>query len=295
MTFAFDASLVMTGGALGAASFHVDLTLTPADATVATSGSAAFAFALDIAPAHGYVSPRDLSFPFGLEFFPGGGNVTGHGAARFAFDLGFSLKRQGGDGVAAFAFDLGFSPVGSVNAVGTVSFPFDVTLPMRGVAAVVGAGIAWVTNLRQKGVSKYTAFPYNSFCYFNGVYLGADETHGICRLDAATEQEAPIAMSLTLGAIDAGAIANVPQVYVELDGVGELELTAGIPGPDDDTLTIASTDTVDVSARGLHPERFRLAKGIRGREWTIALNNVAGSAITIQDMEIDILKSSRRA
>lgn len=156
-----------------------------------------------------------------------------------------------------------------------------------GVAFAVNFGIGgqtysgWVMNTKNFAVSEYQDYPFNSFCYAHGKYLGANE-NGIYELTGGTDAGEDIQATLRLGVTD----FNLPNrkiidsVYLgfRADGTMLLKTIA-----DDHTELLYEVDKTEgrLHRRRIHP----MAKGLKAVYWQFELANVNGSDFELSEVE----------
>lgn len=148
-----------------------------------------------------------------------------------------------------------------------------------GIGGQVYSG--WVMNTKNFAVSEYQDYPFNSFCYAHGKYLGANE-NGIYELTGGTDAGEDIQSTLRLGVTD----FNLPNrkiidsVYLgfRADGTMLLKTIA-----DDHTELLYEVDKTEgrLHRRRIHP----MAKGLKAVYWQFELSNANGSDFELSEIE----------
>jgi hypothetical protein len=180
---------------------------------------------------------------------------------------------------------------------GAASFPFPVA-----VGIMAGANpdefTVLVMNLKNKVVSIFQNYNFNSACKLNGVYLGA-ASDGIHILSGADDNDDPISASITMGDSDFGLpnVKMIPELFLTLSG-GEMEVSVSRD-------QAAEMGDAENDVRGPYPvpapadgktqtKRAKLPQGFRGGHWQFKIANVAGGDFNLQSIEIPVEKSQRR-
>ena len=147
-----------------------------------------------------------------------------------------------------------------------------------------------VMNLKNLGVTEYEDFEFNSFCYFNGAYYGANSS-GIFMLEGDKDGTANIDASFKTGKTDIG-IDNqkIPvDVYVTVKGDGGYRYK---------TLTGENTEYFyDIHGREKYPHTVKanLSRGIKERFIGTGFANSNGSDFEVQSIKlnVDVLKGKK--
>ena len=204
----------------------------------------------------------------------------------------------------------GFNGAVTVNmpvAAGTIGsatyFNGAVTVDMPLSAGTIGFQIpgtntVLVMNLKNKVVSVYENFNFNSACKLNGVYLGA-ASDGIHILSGADDKGTKIDASITMGDSDFGLpnVKMIPELFLTLSG-GEMEVYVSRDQE-------AEMGDAENDVRGPYPvpapvegktqtKRAKLPQGFQGGHWQFKVANVDGGDFNLQSIEIPVEKSNRR-
>lgn len=140
----------------------------------------------------------------------------------------------------------------------------------------------FATNLETGATSEYTKYNFNSLS--DGI--GASST-GIYDLAGSTDNGANIEVLLELGKSDFGKIAfkRVTDSYLGVSSDGNLKLTV---------TTESGTESYTLSpSTSLETVKSNLARGHKGRWWSIKVENVDGSSIELESVEVLIQLLSR--
>ncbi len=132
-----------------------------------------------------------------------------------------------------------------------------------------------VMNPTNFGVTEYKNYPFNSFCYFNGKYFGANNT-GIYLLEGITDNGAEIEAYIATGNHDSylGSQSLPPTVKRQQ----ELYLLHTSTGG----MLVDYIDDIDgVFSYNVEGERVKLGRGLRGRMFKLKFKNVNGSKFTL--------------
>ena len=112
-----------------------------------------------------------------------------------------------------------FGSVTIFNGAVTVDMPLAAATLIQ---AILEARTVLVMNLKNKVVSIYENYNFNSACKLNGAYLGADSASGIHILSGPNDNGAHINASITMGDSDFGLpnIKMIPEIFVDYSGPG---------------------------------------------------------------------------
>ncbi|MFA5346502.1 MAG: discoidin domain-containing protein [Methanoregula sp.] len=202
------------------------------------------------------------------------------------------------------------SLTGAVGAVGTlnVSIPMrrlsfsgilsaegilSITRPMRQVLlwTLPTTYASMVMNLKNKGLTEYSNYLFNSMCRFNGVHLGATAT-GIYDLDSGdTDNGTLIDWNFRTGFLDMIEASVNPtvkkklkQAWLSYKSNGDIMLT--VIQPDGESYEYDLTG-YEVYETGL---RVKFGKGFRTRYLAFDVSNIDGSSITLDALKLQFDK-----
>ena len=145
-------------------------------------------------------------------------------------------------------------------------------------------------NLANQAISTYSNYNFNSIVCFNGTYFGATDT-GIYPLGGDTDNGTYIDSSIKTGSMDFGdtTIKYARDVWITFRSDGNLTLVIFV---DEDTTTTIQKQTTIVSDTIIE-ERLKLPRGLRGRFYTVELNNLSGADFDIDSLNL-LVESVRR-
>ncbi|MBF0345274.1 MAG: hypothetical protein HQL06_13725 [Nitrospirae bacterium] len=160
---------------------------------------------------------------------------------------------------------------------------------------------AWVLNLKNRALTQYEGYVFNSLATLNSITLGAS-VEGIFVLDGLTDNGAPIECSFETLTSDYGAqeLKNISDLYVTLmsqPAKGGVEPASGADASPIRVSVVTDdgfTRTYDVmspvyqgstrSASGVncaYTARISLSRGIAGRYWSVIVENQEGAFISV--------------
>ena len=275
-------------GMNGAASFPFPT----ADSGQAFNGVANFPFPTVAGEMNEYYEGA-ASFPFStcVATLLIGTSFTG--AASFPFSTVLATMGPGWVGAASFPFSTAVGILaGSIpQMAGAASFPFPTAIGLLGFANPATFTVM-AMNLKNRLVSFYSGYNFNSVALVNGVYLGADVASGFYALTGTSDNGTNIDASILLGNYDFGIdnIKTNPQIFFNYSGTGELQVSVATDGDEMDGPyeVPAPTETKTQT------KRAKLPQGLRGSHYQYLVENVKGSQVTIQNAELQFQKSMRK-
>jgi hypothetical protein len=195
-----------------------------------------------------------------------------------------------GDGAMIFPFPE-LTGVGFVQIIGRGAMEFP--LPR-----MTGAGLAIPITILYKGIamnashfaiSEYKDFPFNSFAYFNGQYLGAN-SNGIFVLGGNKDNAKEISASIELPPVDFGEsfIKRAREAWLTYRADGQLTLVIRL---DEHETWESALELVNIKS---HEERVKIARGIKNRFLAFGLRNEAGCDFDIESMRVLVDPIQRR-
>ena len=151
-------------------------------------------------------------------------------------------------------------------------------------------GYALVMNLRNQGLTEYDNYGFNSFCHFNGRYLGASST-GIFNLTGRDDNGTKIRAKARTGLQDGGTALRkgIEDVFLGIsadDAMTARVVTDGYETFDGSTINPRKDEVVT--------ERVKFGKGIRSRYLGIEIENRAGCDFTLESAELVIVPLTRK-
>lgn len=181
-------------------------------------------------------------------------------------------------------------------------FTINVTLPTSYAsstledlsAAIQGALtdlITVVLNTKTLGHTTYTNYNFNTIVKFNNKYYGCDKTQGIFELTGDTDNNEQIDSTITTGISDylIDEQKRVLDFYLNTRYDGSINIKTIADEVSEEVHTLD-----DSYKQGIHAERIKLSKGLRGKQWQINITNNNGSDFEIDKASILISKGSRR-
>jgi hypothetical protein len=144
------------------------------------------------------------------------------------------------------------------------------------------AWFAMSMNTRHYGLSTYERFDFNSFCEFQGLYLGASD-EGIFVLEGEHDNTVPINWDVIFPRADFGVpqLKRLPHIYAELACDSDVILS----------LIADETDELDLppipdSGMAVLTRKLSGPRGRKGRYMTLRLRNEGAADVFIDSIEI---------
>jgi hypothetical protein len=151
-------------------------------------------------------------------------------------------------------------------------------------------GYAVALNLKTRGLTEYDNYPFNSFAYFNGQYLGAS-SNGIYVLGADNDDGTAIDSKIQTGVSDEGTALRkcVEDAFLGLSAGGVMTAKVVTDG-------MISYDGSPITQRDdtLITERVKFGKGIRSRYLGLEVENSGGCDFTLESAELVIVPLTRK-
>ncbi|MBF0337078.1 MAG: hypothetical protein HQL05_04530 [Nitrospirae bacterium] len=162
---------------------------------------------------------------------------------------------------------------------------------------------AWTLNLKNRALTQYQGYNFNSLATLQGITIGASQD-GIFVLGGLTDNGAPIECSfetantdystLSQGTLSPPALKNISDVYVALSSAHHADATAPIRlkvttdngliqtcYPTEATYQGNTETPLSGAGEGIYRTRMRLSRGVVGRYWSIAVENIKGAFINV--------------
>lgn len=165
----------------------------------------------------------------------------------------------------------------------TVSLTLD-GLPYLGLAL----------NARNRAVTEYSAFDYNSLASYGGKLYGAGEG-GLYRLEGSDDDGAAIAAfaRTAMQRVAGGKAARVSDAYLGFRANGDLQLKVVVR--EDDGRRIGYVyDLVRGTTGAAQSGRFKVGRGLKSVYMAFELSNVAGADFAVDVLEVRPLVLDRR-
>ena len=156
--------------------------------------------------------------------------------------------------------------------------------------------LAVVTNIHNFAVGEYSNFKFNSFTYFEGVYLGADDD-GIKILQGETDSASPILASMESGALKfdkSGSLRRLLEAYISFRAAAKGIIIGLINHENVENRYKATHDPVAAGA-GVQRTRIKLDRGLKYEESKFSINNGAGGALDVISISISYETLTRKS
>lgn len=146
-------------------------------------------------------------------------------------------------------------------------------------------------NISNQAISTYSNFRFNSLAYFDGKYFGANE-NGIYVLGGDTDNGMRIQSKLKTGPLNFGdaIIKNLRNIWLTYRSDGHLMLVILVDEDEDHPVDVGQTQLVSDE---ILEERLKVARGARGRFYTIELQNVSGADFDLDSLSF-VVEAIRR-
>lgn len=187
------------------------------------------------------------------------------------------------------ALDASFT--GAVRVSGTIS------VELSNVEASFSQGTQTTTvvttlvlNVENMALSSYSGYSFESYAYFNGVYLGANSS-GIFSLTGNTDDGTAIVARARTGKTDMGDThyKRVDRAYVGYTTEGTLQVKASADDGED-----YEYDLMPTGKTGIHNTRAMVGRGLKGRYFQFEVTNNDGSYFEVDSLEVHPLVLTRR-
>lgn len=141
----------------------------------------------------------------------------------------------------------------------------------------------WVINHDTQAPSRYEGFGFNAFAQLGEQYLAADG-NGIFLLEGDDDAGTDIDALATIGLTDMeeSRLKRVTGAYLGMSSTGQVHLTLTT-----DKGVTSGPYQLREAQDGDHTERSKFARGIKSRYWQIDLENVLGSDVRIDGLELE--------
>jgi hypothetical protein len=222
--------------------------------------------------------------------------------------------------IAAADLLMGWAGVGAVTAptmspgwVGAAVVPMPTTNALLAASIPIMAGAVTVTafptafgilswedsdtftvmvmNLKNRLVSFYQNYNFNSACPFNGGFIAAG-SDGIYFLSGEDDAGVPIDASILLGDMNFGTdnIKTNPEMFINYSGSGSLQVSVTRDQGDE---TDGPYEVPEPRGTKLETNRAKIPQGLRGTYYQYLIENVNGSIVNIKNIRMKFLKSQR--
>jgi hypothetical protein len=198
------------------------------------------------------------------------------------------------------AFSLSASGIGSIIGTASIFFPAmrlsatAVTTPAGAGSGPVVAGVyvspylSLVMNLKNRALTEFSNYNFNSLCSFNGKSFGATST-AIYDLSGDTDAGTLIDWNFRTGYLDLEQKAKkkLRQAWLSYKTDGDLILTVLQPNEESYEYHLEGIDTTETGVR------MKFGKGIRSKYVALDIKNVDGSTIVLDALKLVLEKTSK--
>ena len=294
---AMEMSLFIMDGRSGAlASMQVSKMEMAGHGLVGQVGTGKLLFSVPVMDGKGYSSIIGRgAMLFSPMVMSGDGKVSviGQGKMRFSLPVanGHGYAGIAGNGQMLFPLPV-LAGKGFVEIIGSGSTDFP--LPkMIGAGRLIPLTILYkgvAMNASHFAVTEYKDFPFNSFAYFNGVYLGAN-SQGIFALEGNNDNGGKIDSLVELPPVDFGAgfVKRARDAWLTYRADGQLVLILRL----DEHETWESA--LQLPQGRSHEERVKIARGIKNRFIAFGIRNEMGCDFDIESIRILVEPVQKRA
>lgn len=140
-----------------------------------------------------------------------------------------------------------------------------------------GTFVAWVFNGDTQAYTRYSNYPFNSFCELDGIYYGATDT-GLYRLDGDDDAGEPIEARVRTGLTDMGTgrLKRTEALYLGLRASGDMVLKV-VTTTDGGEKTESWYSVESRPADAVRETRAKVGRGLKSVYWGAELANVDGA------------------
>jgi hypothetical protein len=204
---------------------------------------------------------------------------------------------EGYEGAMAFSVPM---PRLFLNGMFSYDGIINISIPIislgHGLCTLVGADgeeyayINMVINIKNKALTEYSNYNFNSMCMFNGVSLGAN-TLGIYKLDGTNDNGEPINWNIRTGYIDLEMKSKkrMKQVWFSYKTNGTLMLTVILPDGEQYEYDIEGYSDDEAGTR------TKVGKGIKTKYAKLDIRSIGGSTVALDAIRLhyDTLNKKR--
>ena len=174
----------------------------------------------------------------------------------------------------------------SIEGTATITLP---GLTLSAFSLPTTAYLSMVLNLKNRALTLYDNYDFNSMCRFNGKHFGATKT-AIYDLDSGTTDAGTlIDWNFRTGYLDLEQKSKkkLRQAWLSYKASGDIILTVIQPNEEEYEYTLSG---IDITETGL---RVKFGKGIRSKYVALDIKNVDGSTITLDVLKLALEKTSK--
>lgn len=148
--------------------------------------------------------------------------------------------------------------------------------------------LTMVMNTKNKALTLFENYLFNSLCAFNGKHFGATDT-GIFDLDADTKDNGvPIEWNFKIGYLDLeqGQKKKLAEAWVSYKSDGDVKFTVIQPDGAQYEYILQGIDTTETGLR------VKFGKGIRTKYVALDVSNIEGSSIDLDELKLHLATSN---
>ena len=155
----------------------------------------------------------------------------------------------------------------------------------------ISNSFALTMNTENGGLTEYYNYRFNSFALFNGYYLGANQD-GIFILLGDRDDDTNIDTIVKTSLDDFGDSRQKrgDSVHVGVDTAEDMEVFVSNEEYLNYPCKLMASGSV-----GLETRKYKMAKGLRGRYWSITIKNTEGSDFILDQIDMLINSLSRKS
>lgn len=148
--------------------------------------------------------------------------------------------------------------------------------------------LTMVMNTKNKALTIFTNYLYNSMCAFGGKHFGATDT-GIFDLDSGKlDNGVPIEWNAKTGYLDLeqGKKKKLVQSWLSYKTDGDISLTVIQPNGEEYEYILQGIDPTETGLR------LKFGKGIRSKYVALNIKNIDGSTIDLDELKLHLVNST---
>lgn len=148
----------------------------------------------------------------------------------------------------------------------------------------------WALNMRNRALTEYTGWTFDSFAVFRGATLAAGADGVVVLSTQNVDNNTQIASTVRDGALEYGSsrLKRVPRIYVGLESDGDMVFR---------TITTEHgrrSYLLPENGAGLRSRRVPVGKGPKSRYWQWEAANSGGAAFTLESVALYPVELTRR-
>ena len=177
---------------------------------------------------------------------------------------------------------------GIVSAEGTLNVTIPMILFHAEQAAEAGDYLNMVMNTKNKALSLFQNYDFNSLCAFGGKHFGATDT-GIFDLDSDTKDNgAMIEWNWKTGYLDLEQIQKkkLVEAWLSYKTDGDIKFTVMQPNGEEYEYILQGIDPTETGLR------LKFGRGIRTKYVALNVSNIDGSSIDLDELKLHLANSN---